>query len=276
MTDTDDLPRRAAAAARARAPGRQPRVALVLGSGLGPLADRIADAVAVSYADLPGFPRPGVAGHAGRLVLGRLGGIEVACLQGRAHGYEGRIDAMAVPVRTMKALGCDTLYLTCAAGSLDPAVGPGRLMTIADHLNLMGGNPLAGPNDEAWGPRFPPMADAYAPALRALQRDAAADLGLDLAEGVYAAFLGPTFETPAEVRMARTLGADAVGMSTVPECILARHCGLNVTATAVITNLGVGLSEDPVDHHQTLRAAAEAGESLQRLVVRVLERMAAA
>lgn len=275
MSDAD-LPRHAADAARARAAGLSPRVAIVLGSGLGPLAERIEDAVAVPYEDLPGFPRPAVSGHAGRLVLGRLGGVEVACLQGRAHAYEGRIDAMKVPVRAMKALGCEILYLTCAAGSLRTDVGAGRLMTIADHLNLMGGNPLAGPNDEAWGPRFPPLADAYDPALRAVQAGAARDLGLDLAEGVYAAWLGPSFETPAEVRMIRTLGADAVGMSTVPECIVARHCGLRVAATAVITNLGVGLSAETVDHAQTLRAAQAAGGDLQRLVVRFLERLAAA
>lgn len=270
-----DRPRRAAEAIRARAPGAAPRVALVLGSGLGPLAERIAEPVAVPYAALPGFPPTGVSGHAGRLVLGRLGGVAVACLQGRAHAYEGRIDAMTVPVRAMKALGCEILYLTCAAGSLRPEVGPGRLMAIADHLNLMGGNPLTGPNDDDWGPRFPPLADAYDPELRRLQAAAARDLGLDLADGVYAAWLGPSFETPAEVRMIRTLGADAVGMSTVPECIVARHCGLRVAATAVITNLGVGLSADPVDHAQTLRAAEAAGGDLQRLVVRWLERLAA-
>jgi len=277
MTMTDaDLPRRAAEFVRARAPGRQPRIAIVLGSGLGPLADRIAEAVVIPYADLPGFPEPGVSGHAGRLVLGRLGGQEVACLQGRAHAYEGRIDAMKIPVRTLKALGCEILYLTCAAGSLRPAVGAGRLMTITDHLNLMGGNPLAGPNDESWGPRFPPLADAYDPELRRLQAEAAAELGLDLADGVYAAWLGPSFETPAEVRMIRALGADAVGMSTVPECILARHCGLRVTATAVITNLGVGIADYPVDHEQTLRAANAAAGDLERLVIRFLERLTAA
>lgn len=257
------------------AEGFQPRVAIVLGSGLGPLADLVEDPAVISYGDLPGFPRPGVDGHAGRLLLGTLGGVPVACLQGRAHAYEGRIDAMKAPVRAMKWIGCEAIYLTCAAGSMRPEVGAGSLMTISDHLNLMGGNPLAGPNDEEVGPRFPPMADAYDPALRALQRDCAASLGIDLAEGVYAAWLGPTFETPAEVRMIKGLGADAVGMSTVPECILARHCGLKVTATAVITNLGVGLSDETVDHAQTLRAAAEAGKDLQRLIMSFLERYAA-
>ncbi len=277
MTETSrGEPAQAAAIIRQKAPQSAPRVALVLGSGLGPLADRIADATAISYADLPGFPEPGVEGHAGRLVLGTLGGTPVACLQGRAHPYEGRgHGVMATPVRTMRAIGCEAIYLTCAAGSLRPDVGPGRLMTITDHINLQGGNPLVGPNDPEIGPRFPPMADAYDPALIAYQQSAASELGIDLAGGVYCAWLGPCFETPAEVRMIQGLGADAVGMSTVPECILARHCGLQVTATAVITNLGVGLSDDPVDHDQTLSAATAAGEDLGRLITRWLELSAA-
>ena len=269
---TNGLPAQAAAIIRRRAPDLAPRVALVLGSGLGPLADRVEDAVAISYADLPEFPEPGVEGHAGRLVLGTLGGVEVACLQGRAHAYEGRgYDVMATAVRTMRAIGCEAIYLTCAAGSLRLEVGAGRLMTITDHINLQGGNPLVGPNDAETGPRFPPLADAYDPALVAMQESAAEELGIDLASGVYCAWLGPSFETPAEVRMIRGLGADAVGMSTVPECILARHCGLKVTATAVITNLGVGMSDDPVDHDQTLSAAKTAGEDLARLISRWLE-----
>ncbi|MEE8270659.1 MAG: purine-nucleoside phosphorylase [Alphaproteobacteria bacterium] len=267
-----DEPARAATIIGERAPGITPRVALVLGSGLGPLADSVDGAVAISYADLPGFPQPGVEGHAGRLVLGRLGGVPVACLQGRAHAYEGRgYDVMATAVRTMQAIGCELIYLTCAAGSLRREVDAGRLMTITDHINLQGGNPLVGPNDDAVGPRFPPMVDAYDPAHRARQHAAAAALGIDLAEGVYCVWLGPSFETPAEVRMIKMLGADAVGMSTVPESILARHCGLQVTATAVITNLGVGLSDEPVDHDQTLRAATAAGADLARLIVRFLE-----
>ena len=266
------LPAQAAAIVRQRAPGFAPRVALVLGSGLGPLADRVEDATTISYADLPGFPEPGVEGHAGRLVLGTLGGTQVACLQGRAHAYEGRgYDVMATAVRTMRAIGCEAIYLTCAAGSLRLEVGAGRLMTITDHINLQGGNPLVGPNDAEIGPRFPPLADAYDPALAARQAAVAAELGIDLASGVYCAWLGPSFETPAEVRMIKGLGADAVGMSTVPECILARHCGLKVTATAVITNLGVGLSDDPVDHDQTLSAANAAGADLARLITRWLE-----
>ncbi|HYG87440.1 MAG TPA: purine-nucleoside phosphorylase [Azospirillum sp.] len=263
---------RAAAEMHARAPGLHPRVGIVLGSGLGGIADRVEGAVAIPYTGLPGFPVPAVEGHAGRLVLGRLGGRAVAVMQGRVHAYEGNgFGALKTAIRALKLAGCDTLLLTCAAGSLNLDVGPGRLMLISDHLNLLGGNPLVGPNDEAFGPRFPSLVDAWDPALRALMKTRAADLGVDLAEGVYAAWLGPCFETPAEVRMLKVLGADAVGMSTVPECIVARHCGLRVAGVAVITNLGVGLSDEPVDHGHTLRNAAAAAADLERLLIGFLE-----
>ena len=263
---------KAAAEILARAPGVRPRVGIVLGSGLGGVADRVEDATAIPYAELPGFPLPAVEGHAGRLVLGRLGGREVAVMQGRVHAYEGTgFAALKTAIRALKLAGCETLVLTCAAGSLDPKVGPGRLMLITDHLNLLGGNPLVGPNDESFGPRFPNLTDAWDPALRALMHAKAAALGIDLAEGVYAACLGPSFETPAEVRMLMRLGAEAVGMSTVPECIVARHCGLRVAGVAVITNLGVGLSDEPVDHDHTLRNAAAAAADLERLLTGFLE-----
>ena len=259
-----------ASAIRDAKPDFHPKAAIVLGSGLGGFADSLTDATAIPYADLADFPVPAVEGHEGRLVLGHLHGTPVACLQGRAHAYEGRYDAMAMPIRAMKRLGCDYIYLTCAAGSMHEDVGPGSLMMIVDHINLQGGSPLTGPNDERIGPRFPPLADAYDPELCNLQRLAAEKLGIALSEGVYAAWLGPAFETPAEVRMIKALGADAVGMSTVPECILARHCGLRVTATAAITNLGVGLSDEPVDHEQTLRGAQAAAGQLQRLLTAVI------
>lgn len=265
---------RAAADILHRAPGHRPRVGLVLGSGLGGVANRIANAVAIPYAELSGFPLPSVAGHAGRLVVGTLGGVEVACMQGRVHAYEGNgFDALKTAIRALKLAGCDTLVLTAAAGSLRTEVGPGRLMAITDHLNLLGANPLTGPNDEAFGERFPSMTDAWDPGLRALLAEVAAGLGIDLAEGVYAAYPGPSFETPAEVRMMQRLGADAVGMSTVPECIVARHCGLRVVGCAVVTNLGVGLGDGPVDHRQTLRAASAAASDLERLLVGFLERL---
>jgi len=263
---------RAAAEIGTRAPGARPRVGIVLGSGLGGIADRVEDAVALSYAELPGFPVPAVEGHAGRLVLGRLGAQDVAVMQGRVHAYEGAgFGALKTAIRALRLSGCDTLVLTCAAGSLRTEVGPGRLMLITDHINLLGGNPLVGPNDDAFGPRFPSLTDAWDPALRGGLRAGAADLGIALAEGVYAACLGPSFETPAEVRMLKGLGADAVGMSTVPECIVARHCGLRVAGVAVITNLGVGLSDEPVDHEHTLRTAAAAAADLERLLIRFLQ-----
>ncbi|MBP2299192.1 purine-nucleoside phosphorylase [Azospirillum picis] len=265
---------RAAADILHRAPGRRPRVGLVLGSGLGGIADRLEDGIAIPYADLPGFPVPSVAGHAGRLVVGRLGGVEVACMQGRVHAYEGAgFDALKTAIRALKLAGCDTLVLTAAAGSLRTEVGPGRLMAITDHLNLLGANPLTGPNDESFGDRFPSMTDAWDPGLRALLKEVAAEQAIALAEGVYAAYPGPSFETPAEVRMMKILGADAVGMSTVPECIVARHCGLRVAGCAVITNLGVGLGDGPVDHHQTLAAASAAAADLEKLLVGFLERL---
>ena len=249
----------------------RPRVGIVLGSGLGPLADEVADPLVAPYAELPGFPVGGVAGHAGRLLLGALDGVPVAVLQGRAHLYEGIEPTMVrEPVRTLRALGATTLLLTNAAGSLREDVGPGRLMAITDHINLTGANPLIGPNDDDVGPRFPSLRDAYDAALRAALRAAAAAAGIDLAEGVYLAVAGPSFETPAEIRAFRTLGADAVGMSTVPEAIVARHAGLRVAAVSVITNLAEGLSDVALSHEQTLaegeRGAAALAPLLRRWV----------
>lgn len=264
---------RSAAEILHRAAGRRPRVGIVLGSGLGGVADRVADPVIVPYAELPGFPIPSVSGHAGRLVLGRLGGVEVACMQGRVHGYEGNgFDALKVAIRALKLAGCETLFVSCAAGSLRSDVGPGRLMAISDHINLLGTNPLTGPNDDSFGPRFPSMTDAWDPELRGLLQKVAGDLGIDLAQGIYAAWPGPSFETPAEVRMIALLGGEAVGMSTVPDCIIARHCGLKVVGCAVITNFGVGLDDGPVNHDQTLSAAAAAAGDLERLLIGFLER----
>jgi xanthosine phosphorylase len=242
-------------------------VGVVLGSGLGAVADDVAGAAAVPYAELPGFPVGAVAGHARRLVLGRLAGARVAVLQGRAHLYEG-IDPAAVrePIRTLRALGATTVLLTNAAGSLSPGMKPGRLMVLADHINLTGVNPLAGPNDDGIGPRFPSMRDAYDPALRAALHLAARRQGLELCEGVYLAVAGPSFETPAEIRAFRTLGADAVGMSTVPETIVARHCGMRVAAVSVVTNLAEGMSDEPLSHEQTLAAAAGAAADLRGLI----------
>jgi xanthosine phosphorylase len=209
-------------------------------------------------------------------VLGTLAGVPVAVLQGRAHLYEGgELDALRVPVRALKDAGAEILVLTNAAGSLRPEVGPGRLMAISDHINLTGVNLLAGPNDPALGPRFPTLRDAYDPRLLDELRIAARDLGIALAEGVYLAVSGPSFETPAEIRAFRVLGADAVGMSTVQETILARHCGLRVVAVSVITNYAEGLSEEPLGHEQTLRDAERAAGELTRLLLGLLERIGA-
>ena len=258
----------------ARAGGLAPRLGLILGSGLGALAEAIAEPIAIAYGELPGFPLPSVEGHVGRLVLGRLGGVAVACLQGRLHVYEGaRPASIRLLVRTLKLIGCEILVVTNAAGSLRPEAGPGSLMMLSDHLNLQPFNPLVGDEDEEFGPRFTAMEAAYDPALRALLRAAAGDCGLTLHEGVYAACLGPSFETPAEVRMLGRLGADAVGMSTVPEVIVARHCGLRVAAVSVITNLAAGLGDQPLSHAQTLSEAERAGRDLGRLLVRFLERL---
>jgi len=227
----------------------------------------------VGYEELPGFPRPTVSGHAGRAVLGAIGGVPVAVVQGRAHLYEGGDpEALRVPVRSLHAAGAEILILTNAAGSLRPTVGPGSLMAITDHINLTGFNLLMGPNDDAIGPRFPSLRDAYDPGLLNALRESAEERGIALAEGVYLAVTGPSFETPAEIRAYRTMGADAVGMSTVQETILARHCGLRVAAVSVITNLAEGMSDEPLSHGQTLRAAHDGAADLARLLLEFIPR----
>jgi len=247
---------------------RAPRLGIILGSGLGAVAEALEDAVRIPYTELPDFPAPSVHGHAGTLALGTLSGVSVACLQGRKHIYEGGDPgAMRGPVRALKAAGAEALLVTNAAGSLDAKVGPGALMAISDHINLLGVNPLTGPNDDAVGPRFPSLRDAYDPELRRLLHEAADTLGVALADGVYLATAGPSFETPAEIRAFRTLGADAVGMSTVPEVILARHAGLKVVAVSAITNLAEGMGGEALSHEQTLRYANAAAGDLTRLII---------
>jgi xanthosine phosphorylase len=249
-----------------------PRVAIVLGSGLGAVADAVTGPVVVGYDELPGFPRPTVAGHAGSAVLGRIGDVPVVVLQGRAHLYEGGdAELMRAPVRAVRAAGAEILVLTNAAGSLRPEVGPGSLMAITDHINMSGFNVLAGPNDDGLGPRFPSLRDAYDPQLRAALHTAADELGIRLADGVYLAVGGPAFETPAEIRAFGALGADAVGMSTVHETTVARHCGLRVAAISAITNLAEGMSDEALSHEQTLRSGQEAAVDLARLVTRFVE-----
>jgi xanthosine phosphorylase len=249
-------------------PVLRPHVGVILGSGLGAVADAVEDPQVTAYEQLPGFPRPTVAGHAGQVVQGQIGGVPVAILQGRAHLYEGGpVDEIREPVRWLRRAGAEILVLTNAAGSLRAEVGPGSLMAITDHINLTGTNVLIGPNDDSIGPRFPSMGRAYDPELLVQLRAAAAQLGLTLAEGVYTGWSGPAFETAAEIRAIRILGGDAVGMSTVHETVVARHCGLRVAAISAITNLAEGMGEVPLSHEQTLADAARAAEDLVRLLV---------
>ncbi len=252
-------------------PGPAPELALLLGSGWDGIADAVDAPVDIGYAELPAFPLPGVAGHAGILRIGhigRIGGRPVALLRGRAHAYEsGDAAAMKGAVRTLAAWGCRALLLTNAAGSLLPAMPAGSLMLISDHLNIAQRTPLLGePGDH----RFVDMRDAYDPALRAQALAAAAAAGIALHQGVYAWMLGPQFETPAEIRMLQRLGADAVGMSTVPETILARHAGLKVLGLSLLTNLGAGLDNAPLSHAQTLAAAQAGADTAARLLVAVI------
>ena len=256
-----------------QARGAKAKVGLVLGSGLGPVADAIEDATVVPYTEIPGFPRPTVQGHSGRLHLGKLGGAQVAVMQGRAHYYEyGRSDAMRVPIQALHALGCDTLLLTNAAGGMLANAPPGSLMLITDHINLTGTNPLVGqqPNEREGLPVFVDMVDAYDPALRATMHTAAGRAGVTLHEGVYACFPGPSFETPAEIRAAKVLGADAVGMSTVPEAILARQCGMRVAALSVIVNHAAGISDVGPSHEETMMQATRVANEVKRLTVEFL------
>jgi purine-nucleoside phosphorylase len=259
------------AAVRARS-DLVPRIGIVLGSGLGGLADDVDDAVAIPFGELPGWPAATAPGHVGRLLLGNLGGTPVVMLQGRFHVYEGNDPGLVVePVLLFGRLGARIVVLTNAAGGIDPAFGPGTLMVIADHLNLTGRTPLLGPNADAIGPRFQDLTDAWSPRLRAALRAAGAAEGVELTEGIYAGLLGPQYETPAEVRMLRTLGADAVGMSTVLECIAARWAGLEVCGISLVTNAGAGYTGEPLTHEEVLASGAEAGPRLARVVRRFVE-----
>jgi purine-nucleoside phosphorylase len=244
---------------------------VVLGSGLGSFADAVGEAVEITYGDIPGWPASTAIGHAGTLVLGRFGEVPVAVMNGRAHLYEGLSPADVVfGVRVLGRLGVRSLVLTNACGALDPSVEPGTLVTITDHLNLQGSSPLVGPNDETVGPRFPDMTDAYDGGYRAIARKTAARLGLELGEGVYAAWLGPAFETPAEIRMMRALGADLVGMSTVPEVLAARHLGIRCLALSCVTTAAAGVRPEPIDHERVLEVGARASGDLVALLREVV------
>ena len=258
-----ELTRAAADAIRSAHNGDIPRAAMQLGSGLNSIARAIETTTVLSFADIPGFPVPSVKGHAGKLLIGRLRGEPVICLQGRVHFYEGLgLRPVLVMIRALKALGVEILVLTNAAGGLNPELAPGSLMVIADHINFAGANPLVGANDDDAGPRFPDMTGAYDADLRILLHDAAEEAGVALEDGVYIMAAGPNFETPAEIRAFRTLGADAVGMSTVPECLAAVHCGIRVAGVSTITNLAAGLSPVPLTHEETMKEGERAAKRL--------------
>ena len=265
---------RAASAVRMAAPGIAPAVGLVLGSGLAGVADAVTVRAVVDYADLPGFPTPSVAGHPGRLLLGDLGSVPVAVLQGRAHGYEGDPAAMALPIRTLGRLGCRRVVLTAAVGGLDRALPPGRIVRVIDHLAFGLSSPLTGPNDPAIGPRFVAMAPAYDPALGQAIDEVAARLDLAVARVVLAHMPGPQFETAAEAEALRRLGADVVGMSLAGECILARHAGLAVIGLAVVVNGPPGTTAADGLHDETLSAAGAAAPALARLLARAMPALA--
>jgi purine-nucleoside phosphorylase len=277
MTPLYDRLAEAAGHVRERIGARRPTVGLVLGSGLGGFADRLADPVTIDYAGIPHFPVSTVHGHAGRLVVGERSGVTCVAMQGRVHYYEGHPAATLVfPLRTLITLGARTLIVTNAAGGIRADLAPGTLMLIRDHINLLPDHPLRGANDDRIGPRFPDMTAAYAPALRELARRAAAPLGLTLAEGVYAALSGPTYETPAEVAMLRALGADATGMSTVPEVIAANHMGARVLGISCITNKAAGMSDQPLSHDEVTETAARIRDQFEGLLERILALLAAA
>ena len=245
----------------------RPKVGLVLGSGLGTLADELEDAVIIPYDQLDYFPVSTVEGHKGRLVLGYLEGTCVIAMQGRFHYYEGyTMEEVTLPIRVMKALGVKTLLVTNAAGGINPSFNPGDLMLITDHINQQGTNPLIGPNDAELGVRFPDMSQAYYPSLRELAQRVAAEQGISLREGVYVGVTGPSYETPAEIRMFQIMGADAVGMSTVPEVIVARHGEMRVLGISCISNMAAGILPEPLSHEEVVATADRVKEAFSRLV----------
>ncbi len=249
-------------------------VAVILGSGLGAFANELATSTAIPYDEIPGFARATVEGHAGRLVIGKVGDATVAAMQGRFHFYEGySLEEVTFPIRVLKLLGVKTLILTNASGALNAEFTPGSLMLITDHINLMGVNPLIGANDDRFGPRFPDLTNVYSPDLQDIVLQEAREMGLKMRRGVYASLSGPSYETPAEIHMVRSLGADAVGMSTVPEAIVARHMNMQVVGISCITNLAAGVSDHPVDHSQVMATGELVRESFVELLKKAIPRL---
>ncbi|MGI8770991.1 MAG: purine-nucleoside phosphorylase [Acidobacteriaceae bacterium] len=282
VSEMDAYAQASAAAAYIRAQADvQPRIGLVLGSGLGSglgaLVDTLFDAVAHPFAEIPHFPRTTVAGHTGRLVLGSVNGVVVAIMQGRVHGYEGYTPAEVVfPVRVLRLLGVSTMVITNAAGGIRTDLRPGDLVLLTDHINFTGSHPLTGVNEVRFGPRFCDMTDAYVPRLRALAYRAAAEEDIPLAEGVYLGLSGPSYETPAEIRAFRTLGADVVGMSTVHEVIAARHLGMEVAGISCVTNMAAGVAPGVIDHQEVLETGSRVADRLGRLLARLIPLLAGA
>jgi purine-nucleoside phosphorylase len=245
----------------------QPTLGLILGSGLGVLADEIESPVQIDYQDIPDFPVSTVEGHAGQLVFGSLNGVQVAAMKGRFHYYEGySFDKVTFPVRVMKELGIEKLIVTNAAGGVNESFSPGDLMLISDHINLMGSNPLIGPNDSRLGVRFPDLSEAYSRELRTAAKEIAEKIQLKVQEGVYVGNTGPTYETPAEIRMIRLMGGDAVGMSTVPEVIVARHAGMKVLGISCISNMAAGILDQPLNHEEVIETTEKVKADFLRYV----------
>ncbi|WP_404802415.1 purine-nucleoside phosphorylase [Bacillus shivajii] len=252
----------------------RPTIGLILGSGLGVLADEIESAVKIPYSEIPGFPTSTVSGHKGQLVIGKLEGKTVVAMQGRFHFYEGYdMQLVTLPVRVMKAIGVESVVVTNAAGGVNESLNPGDLMLISDHLNLFGTNPLIGPNDEQLGVRFPDMSNAYDPALLSLAEKVAEGLSLEVKKGIYAGNTGPAYETPAEVRMARILGADAVGMSTVPEVIVARHSEMKVMGISCISNMAAGILDQPLTHDEVIETTEQVRSQFLTFVKEIVKQM---
>jgi purine-nucleoside phosphorylase len=253
---------------------RRPRVAAVLGSGLGAFADELDDRLEVPYAEIPHWPASTAVGHAGRLVFGKLGDLEVVAQAGRAHLYEGHTPyQVTFGVRVLASLGVKSIVFTNAAGGINLKLQRGGLVLISDHINLQGSNPLVGSNDDSLGPRFPDMSEAYSARYREIARQAAKELGIELSEGVYAAMLGPSYETPAEIRYLRAIGADVVGMSTVPEAIVANHMGVRVLGISCVTNMAAGILPKKINHEEVLETGAMVRDTLVRLLKAVLPRL---
>ena len=253
---------------------KSPSIGLVLGSGLGAFADELTERTDIPYADIPGWPHSTAVGHSGKLVIGKLGAQDVIVMAGRAHLYEGHaMDAVTYGVRVLGSMGVRTIVFTNAAGGINLELGRGGLVLISDHINLQGGNPLVGPNDDKLGPRFPDMSEAYSREYREAAKQVAAELGIAVSEGVYAAMLGPSYETPAEIRFLRTIGADVVGMSTVPEVIVANHMGVKVLGISCVTNMAAGILPQKINHEEVLETGAMVRDTLVRYLKALLPRL---